>query len=59
MTIPFVDEKGNVIHEEPRFQPVSGEEKESIPPLETLPCPILKENGWERLPAAKAPATRH
>jgi len=59
MTIPFVDEKGNVVRLEPRFQPVPGSEKESIPPFDALPCFVLKEMGWQRLPSARKAAEPH
>ena len=57
MTVSFVDEKGTIVREEPRFRPVSGREKESIPLLSTLPCLVLKERGWQRLPTVKGAAT--
>jgi hypothetical protein len=53
MTLPFVDENGHVVHEEPRFKHVSGTENEIVPSLETLPCLILKSKGWERLTATR------
>jgi hypothetical protein len=58
MTVRYVNEEGKPDHEEPRFQPVAGEENDAIPSLLALPCLILKTKGWVRSPQVKSSARR-
>ncbi len=59
MTVRYANAKGKPVREEPRFQPVAGEENEVLPSLSALPCFILKAKGWERSPQVKSSTGRN
>ncbi len=44
--VKFIDENGKAMKEEPRFKSTPGAEVEKVPPIQTLPCFILKVRGW-------------